>query len=200
MIYSKKYLLCYWHWSFIRTCLCQIHCKGAGGVRQYLHSVFPLRPTRAEKLGCVLANAIPLSPAASYQDKFPLPACFPGFLVLNSTIHGISIDVLVLLIWKKTYFCLYCLYPIIGSKLKIQTSAFWMGNWKMPRTGRPTDLHDYPYPVFLSWERVLTPGTTIARCVFEVAAAIPSGWVSYIQWTDSGSFRGWVMGKKYMST
>ena len=51
---------------------------GHGGVRQYLHRMFPDVVARAEDLAKVLQNAIPKSQDVDYVENYPLPSCFPG--------------------------------------------------------------------------------------------------------------------------
>ena len=52
--------------------------SGYGGVRQYLHRMFPNGSTRAFDLAKCLKALVPMDPSVDYTTFYPLPACFPG--------------------------------------------------------------------------------------------------------------------------
>ena len=54
---------------------------GAGGPRQLIHNHFPLAASRPEQLGALLEKMVPPLPTQSYLEKYPIPACFPGYLM-----------------------------------------------------------------------------------------------------------------------
>ena len=54
---------------------------GAGGPRQFIHQAFPIANSRPTQLGDLLRKMVPPAPTQTYCDHYPLPACFPGYLM-----------------------------------------------------------------------------------------------------------------------
>ena len=66
--------------------------QGHGGVRQYIHKVFPSQQSRKSEMVAVLQKLLPEDPSIKYQPHFPIPTCFPGYLVLIM-FHYVAIKV-----------------------------------------------------------------------------------------------------------
>ena len=145
--------------------------RGHGGVRQYLHRMFPVESTRATDLAATLKKLIPLRQDVDYLTHYPVPACLPG-----------------------DFKCLLISFgPLLPQKfVETKRSPCYFELSPCARTrGAATSLHGSTMAV-LSWEFVQLEGTHGFGSFEADLATICLRWVCDSWEPCDDSYSGWV--------